>query len=153
MAQPANDNPRKLSDDELLYRAVEQICVVANIAKTLSEVHQFPLTERSAKISADAIEELHKMTRQMDTLAILSRLSVNIAAAMQSKHMVGASLSASKANRQISMKMHYGVGANDYCNMLLSTEVAAQLSEGLAQAINIINPPQKIIMPDHKIIT
>lgn len=149
---PANDNPRALSDDELLYRAVEQLTKVANVAKTLSEMHQFPLSEAGEKTSADAIKTLHDMTRGMNTLPILSRLSVNIAAAMQSKHMLGATLSVSKSTKQITMRMHYGPGQNDFCNMLLTPVVARQLSEGLAQGIDMIEPRQKIILPDHTLI-
>lgn len=150
--KPANDNPRALTDDELLYRAVEQLAQVANVAKILSEMHQFPISEASAKTSADAIQMLYDLTRKMDTISILSRLSVNIAAAMQSKHMLGATLAVSKANKQITMRMHYGPGSNDYCNMLLTAEVAKQLSEGLAQGIDMIEPKQKLILPDHKLI-
>lgn len=149
---PANDNPRALTDDELLYRAVEQLAHIANLAKTLSEMHQFPLTEASAKTSAEALKTLHEMTRGLSILPIMSRLSVNIAAAMQSKHMLGATLAVSKATKQITMRMHYGPGQNDYCNMLLTPEVARQLSEGLAQGIDMLEPKPKIILPDHKLI-
>lgn len=149
---PANDNPRALTDDELLYRAVEQLAQVAHVAKTLSEMHQFPMTEASTKTSADAIKMLHDMTRGLNTMPIMSRLSVNIAAAMQSKQMLGATLAVSKATKQITMRMHYGPGQNDYCNMLLTADVAKQLSEGLAKGIDMIEPKQKLILPDHQLI-
>lgn len=149
---PANDNPRALTDDELLYRAVEQLAQVAHVAKTLSEMHQFPITEASAKTSADAIKMLHDMTRGLHTMPILSRLSVNIAAAMQSKHMLGATLVLSRATKQITLRMHYGPGQNDYCNMLLTLDVARQLTDGLAQGIDALDPKPKIILPDHKLI-
>lgn len=150
--KPANDNPADISPDELLYRCVEQLCVVANMAKTLSEMHQFPLSEEGSKTVAMAFEEIHKLTRGMDTKPVLSRLSVNIAAAAQQKHMLGATLSVAKSTGQITMKMHYGPGSNDFSDMLLPPEVAQQLSEGLMQAISMVKPKQQLILPDNKLI-
>lgn len=152
MSKPANDNKGDMSIDELLYRCVEQLCIIANVAKTLSEMHQFPLSEAGAKTSAEAIETLHTMTRGLNTPPMLSRLTVNIAAAASSKHMIGASLVVSKTIKQITMKMHYGPGAQDYSDMLLSPEVAKQLSEGLMQGLGIIEPKQSLILPNGKLI-
>lgn len=151
MAQPANDNPRKISDDELLYRSIEQVCAIAHVAKLLSEIHSVPLTEASAKTSAESIAELHRITRQMDTGAILSRLSVNIAAAAQAKHMLGATLTVSRATMQLTLKMHYGPGPNDWHDMLLAPNVAEQLRDGITQGLVLL--PPKIVMPGSKLIT
>lgn len=136
MSQPANDNPKTLSGDELLYRAVEQVCMVANMAKTLSEIHQVPMSENGKKLSADALAELHRCTRALDTNAILSRFSVNIAAAAQSKHIIGATLTISKASKQMILKGHYGPGPNDYHDLLMSHEVCEQLRDALTKGLS-----------------
>lgn len=150
--KPANDNPKQITDDELLYKAVEQLAAIANVAKTLSEMHQFPLSKAGEKTNEDALKLLFEMTRSLDTLPILSRLSVNIAAAMQSKHMLGSTLAVSKATKQISMRMHYGPGANDWCDFLLSKDVARQLSEGLMRGIGALDPKPTIILPNGNLI-
>jgi len=138
--KPANDNPRKLSDDELLYRGIEQVCMIAHMAKVLSEMHQFALTPTGEKTSTEALAELFRCTRAMDTQAILSRVSINIAAAASAKHMVGASLSVSKAAKQITLRGHYGNGQSDWHDLLLSPEVAEQLRDALTQGLAMLPP-------------
>lgn len=151
MTKPANDN-KHLSDDDLLYRCVEQLCTIANVAKVFSEMQQVPLTPEGQKKSAEAIADLHEMTRGLNTNPILSRLLVNIAAGSNQKHMIAATLSVSKKDKRITMRMHYGPGNNDYSDMLVSPEVAAQLSEGLMRGLDMITPKQSIILPESKLI-
>lgn len=153
----AQKNPAKdLSDDELLYRAVEQLCVLAGQAKALSEIY---MRKAEGELDADEVKELggligslYNGSRGLDTLAILARMSVNMAAISKSKNLLGATLTVSKVSRQVNMKTHYAAGPDDYYTLQISRETAQQLRDGLTQAINIIEPEPQLIMPDKKLI-
>lgn len=154
-----NNPATKLSDDELLYRAVEQLCVIADMAKALSEIYVkkpgavSELSDDEVKKLGELIGNIHQGTRGLDTNSILSRMVVNIAAVTKSKNLLGATLTVSKVDRMINLKTHYANGPDDYYILRIAREVAQQLRDGLTQGINMIEPEPQFVMPDKKLIT
>lgn len=162
-------NPaKKLSNDDLLYRTVEQLAQIADSAKLLSEFYirnsqehgkaendnqPKPFTDEEAFKIGQLIEGIHKGTRGMNTLAILSRLVVTLTAVAQSKTLLAATLTVSKKDKVVHLKGHYGNGAEDFHDLQMNVGTAQQLCDGLAQAVEIIEGKKsKIILPDSGLI-
>lgn len=147
--------PPPLGSDELLYRTVDQLATIANQAQKLVDFYVAnanggaSFTDEQAKEIGELIQSIHANTRGMDTLSILSRLIVTIAAAAKQRHMFGATLTAKRATKTLHLKCHYGPAEDDWNDIELSLEVAKQLRDGLDEGINMMPPEEKALMPEN----
>lgn len=151
-----NQPTHQISDDELLLQSVEQLGIIANQAILLAELCKKGTDENLCTKDIEdcelLAENIIKNTKGFNIVPILSRLVVNIAAANQSKHILGARLSVNKKDKSIHIKGHYGPGVNDYNDLNIDIETAKQLRDGLIKACDMIDPQPKIIMPGSGIV-